>query len=233
MSADHDTEGDHEPFNIARTRDLIMEVGPPAVEYSVAECSARLTAIMQTFAMERLRFERSHPKTVMSACERLAAACQMVLDASGIGEAEVSGDALHEGLGIGGLYAAAMVRGEESGQVATLNAFAAVRTLREDALAVGQRAKARVSKGPRPDRPLEHCIRLLADFYSDTWELRPTINRGANVVAWGPFVRLLLAFNRRASEIGVDRRRDADPLAKIWEGSPSYHLDRSLYRSVE
>lgn len=213
---------DAPPYDASAVRELFMLIGPPGEAADKAEPFAfHLNELCKAFAFELWgEVQQSTPQREAGA-KALAAACQKVLAIVGVDD----GGELFPMFGVGGLFAAAAIRGEARGEAATMNALRAVDALRLDALKMLEiEAKRRRMKPPKAGRPesrvMQKLLRDLSCLYENTWEDRsPGVSLAIDGEPSGPFLRLMVDVTDRLKAIMGRRAFSATraSLRKAWQ----------------
>lgn len=215
-------------FDRAATAELLLAVGPPSRPdgMPIERVQAELREITASFAFDRWHELQPSASVAEGEASKLAQACRLVLSVAGM-EGEPTRDALLPLFGPGGLFAAAALRGEASGEAATMNAFRAVWLLGQDADKMAEVARKRKAmqapfkgRGRGEERAIKRLVSHLSSLYWLTWVCRPGVTRNVQGEAGGPFVRLLALVNEALKLRGVDHLRTPDALAKVWERLP-------------
>ena len=232
-------------FDAPRVTELVLAVGAPSDAGERVEGAAfQLSEIAKAFAFDLWREVQPSSDKEGTAALRVAAACEAVLRLTGVGtDAEPSPDALLPSFGPGGLFAAANLRGEPSGKVATMDELRAVYLLRLDALKMAEiRAKRSAMKpakaGRKRSAALKRLVASLSAFYFDVWGDVPTVSRSkakASVGAVsGRFVRLLSEVNKALQATGLRYYATDESLVQHWRSlDPDERLRFDMVKNPE
>lgn len=213
---------DNPIFDAAGTAELLMAVGRPvsAEGLSIERVQDELREITAHFAFDR--YQELAPSTSNQDAQmaNLAQALSIALETVGF-EGEPSNESLLPMFGPGALFAAAKLRGEASGEGATMNALRAVWLLRQDALKVreiygNRRTIAGQRKGRSEERAIKRLAAYLSDLYWLTWVEAPGVALNDEGGPNSPFMRLFARVQGALFERGVDHSRTAASLAQVW-----------------
>jgi len=200
----------------------------------VDRASFYLQEACRAFAFDLWRETQPGIAAREAAALKIATACHSILSITGMASGEIDPSNLAAGLGAGGLFASAALRGEPSGKASIMNALRAVETLRTDALKMAEiEAKRRAMKPAKRGRPesasIKRLVAALSHLYFDVWERIPTVSRAKGGVhsehapnePTGPLALLLEAVTNALQACGLRFYVTPDSLIKTWERLPA------------
>lgn len=203
---------------------LFVAVGPPPDAREKVEATAfQLSELGKSFAFDLWRQVQPSASATERQARRLAAALLEALTIAGQGEEEFTPETLPPLLGSGGLWAAAVNRGEPSGKAFTQNALRAMHLLRLDALRLAEVAAKRRDMSPpkvgrKPDRAMALLVEGLASLYFAVWDSVPAVSRDNTTnEPIGPLVRLMVDVAGKLRARGLVFGSTPESLAKHWE----------------
>lgn len=223
-------------FTPARTAELLLAVGRPGHGSGLPpeRVAEELREITAHFAFNR--YHELQPSTSAQDAQmaKFAQALDLAMRAAGF-EKEPNADDLLPMFGRGGLFAVAALRGEASGEAATMNAFLAVWLLRQDALKMREiYEKRRVINGTQRGRSEERAIKQLAadlsTLYWLTWIASPGVALTNDGQPNSPFMRMFVGVQRALQERIGEPRHAPPALAQVWHRLEE--IDKVKFRST-